>query len=77
MQHLLQLVGRAVNQGSISTWIDALGRIEGLGSPWVESVSSRDGGDATFTITAELNDDKDDDDKGDDSKADDDGEERR
>ncbi len=53
----IELVGRAAGQSSISAWVEAIEQIPGVAEPWIDSVSSRDGGDATFTITAEIDED--------------------
>ena len=53
----IELVGRSAGQSSISAWVEAIEEIPGVTEPWIDSVSSRDGGDATFTITAEIDED--------------------
>ena len=53
----LEIVASTTSTTSISDWMQAIESIDGLSSPWLDSVnagSSRNGGETTFTLTAEV-----------------------
>jgi len=53
----LKLVGRSSSQANISAWLTAISEVPGVANPWLGSITAKEGVEATFTITAELNDD--------------------
>lgn len=54
----IKITGTAPSQGAVSDWMDAIGAIPGLGTPWISSVSGTAGhsgnSSTSFTITVQI-----------------------